>query len=804
MKRASSRAGSLILVTSLVALEAPALAAERSPSDHESPDASAAAPEGERGHPETTTPPEALAPPETMTVFDPAEPDAEVVFDDARTAEDLAREHSPIEVSIFAGERARRITGSAYKISKEELERYEDDNVHRTLMRVPGVYVRDEDGYGLRPNIGMRGASSDRSKKITLMEDGVLLAPAPYSAPAAYYFPMSTRLTGIEVFKGPSSLRYGPNSIGGAINLVTRPIPMGQRFGADLAAGSQLYSKQHLHYGLGDRDAGVVFEAIRIRADGFKEQDGAPPLPRANTGFYKTELMLKGRVGTSPDARVYHELRTKLGYSHEVSNETYLGLSDADFRANPRRRYAASALDHMAFERTTGTISYGLVVRDTLQLSATLYRSDLSRAWLKLNRFAGAELPDVLGDPTSGTNALYLAILQGRESSVTPEQVLRIGTNDRLFVSQGLQTTGRLSIPKLGPVEQKLEFGFRVHHDSIRRLHQDDGYRMVATPHGGRLEHDGRPTSTTAHNLGSAVALAAHVVDEMSLYGAVVTPGVRAELIETRYVDRQTGLITVGHQRVLLPGVGVAWAANENVTLLGGVHEGMSPAAPGQGADAKPEVAVNYELGVRATHRHANAEVIGFFSDYSNLTGQCTFSSGCSESLLDSQWNAGRALIGGVEALLTTELALPRRFALPLKAAYTFTKTRFLSSFSSDNPQWAQVEEGDELPYVPQHQLSVTGGLSWDERAALNFGVTYMDSMRELAGSGTPSPSQRTDAFTVLDLSASYRVLPELQLYVKCENLLDNAYLASHQPFGARPGQPRFAYAGLKIELDRP
>ena len=112
-----------------------------------------------------------------------------------------------------------------FRIGEKMLDTFEYDDIHRILSAAPGVYYREEDGYGLRPNIGMRGVSSDRSKKIVIMEDGVLLAPAPYAAPAGYYFPLTTRLGAVEIYKGPSMLPYGPNTLGGAINLVTAPMP---------------------------------------------------------------------------------------------------------------------------------------------------------------------------------------------------------------------------------------------------------------------------------------------------------------------------------------------------------------------------------------------------------------------------------------------------------------------------------------------------------------------------------------------------------------------------------------------------
>jgi Fe(3+) dicitrate transport protein len=107
------------------------------------------------------------------------------------------------EVTIVES-KSKMLFGSGEYINNQRLSNLNQPDVNKVLRVVPGVNIRDEEGFGLRPNIGLRGTPVNRSAKITLMEDGILIAPAPYADPSAYYFPTFARMAGVEVLKGSS------------------------------------------------------------------------------------------------------------------------------------------------------------------------------------------------------------------------------------------------------------------------------------------------------------------------------------------------------------------------------------------------------------------------------------------------------------------------------------------------------------------------------------------------------------------------------------------------------------------------
>lgn len=690
-----------------------------------------------------------------------------------------------------------RAAGAAHSVDSEELERDEHDDLQRVLQSVPGVHFRGEDGYGLRPNIGLRGTTTERSQKINILEDGVLITPAPYSAPAAYYVPMVSRMERVEVVTGPAAITHGPNTVGGTINLITRPVPASAQGGVDVATGSNDYRKGHVYYGDSGERFGYLIEGLHVETNGFKELDGG-----GDTGFDKNNVMLKTRYNTDISAPVYHQFDLKLNYADEESRETYLGLSDVDFDRDPYRRYAASRRAVMDWEHEQISLRHTLDYKGDWILTTTGYRHSFDRSWRKLNRFeADRPLLDILRNPEAGLNADFQDVLRGeRDSDASAGETLLIGTNARTYVSQGVQSTLEWEADWFD-LDHGMTVGARLHEDQVERDHTEEGYLMRS----GDPVPDGRGARPTLINKDSAQTVSAFVRDEIEFDRLTLTGGVRGEYIE---YDARPQLPAGERQRndnsVLLPALGAFYQLTPEWGLLAGVHRGFVPTGPGQANSLEPEESTNYEAGFRYRSGRTSAEVIGFYTDYDNLKGVCSFSAGCIADK-GQAFSGGEVDVYGLEALIGHEWRTDD-WRFPVSVAYSLTQTEFGSSFDSGFPLWNEVEAGDELPYMPEHQLTVSLGVArpkWD----VTVTTRYVGEQLEQAGQAGvddgdgPLAGAVVDSHGVTDLVGRYHAGGGHSLYGKVDNLFDEEYLISRRPFGARPGKPRSFQVGYKYDF---
>jgi Fe(3+) dicitrate transport protein len=750
--------------------------------------------------PSVEEPPPEAPPPEAPP---PEAPPPAAGTKPAASNKGVAEPEEEKEVTVV-GTRVRHTPGSAHILSSKKLEQKNHDDPQAVLGAVPGVYVRGEDGVGLRPNIGIRGTNPNRSSKVALMEDGVPFAPAPYSASAAYYFPLVTRMVQVRVLKGPATIVYGPQTVGGSVDLVTRSIPASPNGSLDLGLGEYGYGKLHAFYGTSDDTNGFLLEAVHLRNDGFKR------LPDdSDTGSYRNEWMVKAAHVFDPLARDKNELRLKATYSEETSYETYLGLSDADFRRDPLQRYGASKLDQMKWNRTAVALTHELAFesKPKLKITTTAYRNDFHRIWRRLKGLRGADLYELLQDPAIDPRLFRVISGRGEDSTGMGGDVLLIGPNERTFVSQGIQTVVSLE-PVTGPIAHRIEYGIRLHYDRVERRQSEDGYLVI----GGELVPEGGQTVVTEFNEATTESAALYAIDALTWETLTLTPGVRVEFWHSTGTNKTAGREDGGTEQVVLPGVGAYWAILDELGVLAGVYRGFSPPQPPIPVDnpgpvsareppglKEPELSTNYEAGARLNAASARLEVIGFYNDYSNLTDICTQSRGCIDQSLDRQFDAGRAKIYGLEAYAEHEPNLGT-LKFPLSASYTLTYAEFLDRIESSDSIWGNVVPGDELPYVPRHQFNGSLGVE-TERVGGYAALTYVAAMREEAGREPLDEALATDEQLVVDAGARYRVLEPLDIYLNVRNVFDSHALVARRPFGARPNAPRWVQLGAKVKF---
>ena len=701
-------------------------------------------------------------------------------------------------------EAARKIPGSAHFIGEEQLRQFAYSDVQRIVREVPGVSLQIEDGYGLRPNIGIRGVATERSGRITLLEDNVLIAPAPYSAPSAYYFPTMGRIAAVEVVKGPAAITQGPYTIGGALNMVSTPIPMETEGNLLTEVGEDSTYRVHAKYGgRSDSGFGFLLEAHQWQSDGFQTIDRSSN----NTGLDVSDFTAK--LSYAPNGSP-HAVELKLQLANQDSNQSYLGLTDADFAGDAMRRYGLSELDNIETEHEQVILRYNYDVSANFSLSATAYNNTHYRNWFKTegidlqgsaseadySRTSWANVINAVNARTAidGVSAEQLqGILDG--SVDTPAGSLQLRSNNRDYFSRGIQFGGSWD-GDFGGAMHSLRFGLRLHEDEEDRFQRNDAYSQT----NGKIALDYLGSAGGAGNrVQSAQALAFYVHDEISVGNWTLSPGLRYEDIDQDRV-RYTGGAARNFRdsrknstQVWLPGLGVSYQLTANWSLLGGAHKGFTAPTNSPGVDE--EVAINYELGARFQDGSLSAEFIGFLSDYDNLLGQCTASSG-SDCVIGDAFNGDAATVAGLEALLSADLSPNSAYRLPLTLSYTRIDGEFDTAIA-DTDFFGTVEAGDPLPYLPENQLRVALGVEAG-RWATYLSANYVDDVCVRASC---EEFERTDDSLTIDVSASYQLSAALNLFARAENLTNTHDIMGRQPYGARPNKERTLSAGLRFDF---
>ncbi|MGH9650393.1 MAG: TonB-dependent receptor plug domain-containing protein, partial [Terriglobales bacterium] len=298
----------------------------------------------------------------------------------------VAQEMTVVGTQIVGGSaKAQQVPGSLDVLDQKTLEGSRVFNVGEALRKVPGLNIRDEEGFGLRPNIGIRGLNPTRSTKVLLLEDGIPLSYAPYGDNATYYHPPVERYSSIEVLKGSGQILYGPSTVGGVINYLTPDAPSDFRGSLTLMGGNRDYFEGTASVGGTWRNVGMLLYYLRKQGEGARENIR----PGVDDLNFKATTAIASR----------HALTFRTSYYHENSNLTYSGLRLSEYLADPRQNPFRN--DFFYGNRVGVSLTHSFLLNADTTLVTNLYGSHFDRDWWRQSSNSN-QRPNDSADPACG------------------------------------------------------------------------------------------------------------------------------------------------------------------------------------------------------------------------------------------------------------------------------------------------------------------------------------------------------------------------------------------------------------------
>jgi Fe(3+) dicitrate transport protein len=658
------------------------------------------------------------------------------------------------------------IPGATTLLDRETLESSRSFSTSEVLRKAAGVTVRDEEGLGLRPNIGIRGLNPTRSSKVLLLEDGLPLTYAPYGDNASYYHPPIERFDAIEVLKGSGQIAYGPSTISGVINYLTPAPPSEPEITMRLIGGTRDYMNAHLTAGGTWGKTGLIVDLMRKHSDGSRD-NLTSDLSDVNAKIVHT---------FSPD----QSLTFRANWYGEDSNVTYSGLRQSEFEQNPRQNPFRN--DFFYGDRYGMSVAHRMRLSGDAILTTSVYGAKFKRHWWRQSSNS-AQRPNDSADPACGGMA-NLNSTCGNEGRL------------RQFTTFGIEPRLRWARTLFG-LRSDLQLGARAHFEDQERL-QVNGDSPTA-----------RSGRTIENNARDNRAFSAFVQDSLTFGRWSVTPGVRVEHVtferRNRLAAGASGKTTLTQ---LVPGLGVSWLY-EDTTLFAGLHRGFAPprtediiSNTGGVVDLDAELSWNSEVGVRSLIRPGlNVAATLFRMDYENQIVAASVAGGVGATLTNGGETSHEGL--ELEARADSSPLFNTTHNVYVTLAHTnLWRAEFAGDRLSNIPGFTSVSvSGNRLPYAPRHTITAGAGYMRPSGLELFVEAVHVDSQfgDDLNSVAPSADGQRglLPAHTVWNATANYDV-PQWSstFFVSVKNAFDELYIADRAR-GILPGPPRLLQAGV-------
>jgi Fe(3+) dicitrate transport protein len=676
----------------------------------------------------------------------------------------------PVLEVVGKPERKEALPGSAQVINRETLALSHVMTTNEALRKAAGVNVRDEEGFGLRPNIGIRGLNPTRSTKVLLLEDGIPLAFAPYGDNASYYHPPVERFDRIEILKGAGQNIYGPQTVGGVINYITPAPPQAFTSGFSLTGGNREYLNARGHVGGG----GMLLDYVRKQGDAARD----------NTHSEIDDVNYKAVFGLGNG----QALTLRANHYGEDSQLTYSGLTDAEY-ARFGSRYNPFANDQFETNRQGTSATHELALAGGGTLITNLYGSRFERHWWRQS--------STTTDTTCGTG-FRDDRLAG--TAVDPNTCSANIGNLREYYSYGVEPRVTLSHAAFG-AGGELQFGLRAHFEEQDRIGKTGN-----TP-------DAREGATNREDKERrSQAYSAFVQNRFGFGAFALIPALRVEHVRYQIDNLLPSPAVTGEDSLTewVPSLGATWAAAAHTTVFAGVHRGFAPPTTGDlinetsGASREldAEESWNYELGARSRpHPGFALEATAFVNDFERQIAVGSIAGG------STPLATGQTRYEGAELLARGEFGplLDSAHNPFFELAYTWLPTAEQESpfLRADNGAPANGSAaGNRLPYAPENLLTASLGYSHlsglDARLeAVYVGSQFSDFANSTAPDGTGQAGEIA-GYTIWNIAAGYRVpATGFGVFVTAKNLFDKVYIADRTR-GILPGAPRLVQAGVE------